>query len=495
MEVEASAPEGAHWVRLYSDEGSSRPRCFILEPGAQTRESEPNDDFLSPQRIGGLPAVINGRLEKSGDVDSYGVELSAGQTLVASVDAYVLESPLDAVLRVTDASGVQVAWNHDGRTLDPFLTYTAAAAGGYVVQVMGFPHPATSEIRFHGSEKCVYRLRLNAGPYVAYTLPLGAARGRSNHLRLTGWNLPVGFSADLDLTAAPSGDDPRFGMLRLSSIENVVRVPLGDGLEMLEQEPNNRSSEANPLEIPGAATGCLSRGDDEDRYRFTVRKGERLQWNVQAVSLGFPVDAWIKIENSNGVQVARGEGGNGQDPELSWTPGHDGTFQAVVGSLVHRGGSNHWYRLSAVRPGPDCKVSVASESFAFKAGSTNELKVTVSRQDGFTNRLSVRAEGWPESVAAASVEVPDKGGEVTLRAVVATNAVAFSGPFRIVAVAEAGTNPISGFRRAAQFAYVSTSENNGVPGGFRELLRPFTEQLWLTVRPAEVKKPDEKKGK
>ncbi len=495
VEADAPAPEGAHWVRLYNDEGASRPRCFIVESGAQTREAEPNDDFLSPQKIEVLPAVINGRLEKSGDVDSYGVELSAGQTLIASVDAYVLESPIDAVLRVTDARGVQVAWNHDGRTLDPFLTCTAPAAGRYVVQVMGFPHPATSEIRFHGSDKCVYRLRLNGGPYVGYTLPLGAARGRTNRLRLAGWNLPADFASELDFTPAPSAVDARFGALRLSPVENVVRVPLGEGPETLEQEPNNLTTEANALEISAAVTGCLSRGDDEDRFRFTARKGERLQWNVQAVSLGFPVDAWIKIENSNGVQVARNEGGNGQDPELSWTPGQDGAFQVVVGSLVHRGGSNHWYRLSAVHPGPDFKVGATSESFVFKAGATNELKVTVSRLDGFTNRLSIRAEGWPESIASASVEVPDKGGEVTLRAVVATNAAAFSGPFQIVAVVDARTNAVPSRSRAAQFAYVSTSENNGVPGGFRELLLPFTEQFWLTVRPAEPKKSDEKKGK
>ncbi len=495
VEVEASAPEGAHWVRVYNDEGASRPRCFIIESRVQTREAEPNDEFRSPQKIESLPAAINGRLEKSGDVDSYGIELSAGQTLIASVDAYVLESPLDAVLRVTDANGVQVAWNHDGRTLDPFLTYTAAAAGRYVVQVMGFPHPATSEIRFHGSDKCVYRLRLDAGPYVGYTLPLGARRGRDSRLRLAGWNLPAKLAAEQNFNGAPSAFDPRYGMFRLPSIDNVVRIPLGDGPEILEQEPNNLSSEANAFELPGAATGCVSRGDDVDRFQFTARKGERLQWNVQAVSLGFPVDAWLKIENSNGVQVARSEGGNGQDPELSWTPGHDGTFQAVVGSLVHRGGSNHWYRLSAFRPGPDYKVSAAGESFVFKAGSTNEVKVTVSRQDGFTNQLTVRVEGWPESVAAGAVEVPEKGGEVTLRAVVATNAVAFGGPFRIVAVAEAGTNANPGLKRAAQFAYVSTSENNGVPGGFRELLRPFTEQLWLTIRPAEPKKADEKKAK
>ena len=101
----------------------------------------------------------------------------------------------DAVLRVTDERGTQLAWNHDERTLDPALVFTAPQAGRYVIQVFGFPYPATSEIRFHGGEKCVYQLRLHAGPYLSHTLPLGAGRSGRTGLQLAGWNLPAGFPA------------------------------------------------------------------------------------------------------------------------------------------------------------------------------------------------------------------------------------------------------------------------------------------------------------
>jgi hypothetical protein len=241
------------------------------------------------------------------------------------------------------------------------------------------------------------------------------------------------------------------------------------------------------MEIPGAMTGGLPQGNDEDRFRFTARKGERLVWTLQAASLGFPVDAWLRIENTNGVRVERSEGGNGRDPELNFTPGSDGTFQAVVGSLTHRGGSNHWYRLSVVRSGPELKTAVAENSFTFKPGTTNDLKVTVTRNNGYTNRVTLRAEGLPEGVAVGPVQAPEKSGEAILKVIVATNAPPAGQVFRILA-ATVGREDVE---QSASFSFVSSSEDNGVPGGFRNLIVPATDLLWVTIKPAE--KPAEKK--
>ena len=53
-----------------------------------------------------LPAVITGRLGKTGDVDCYAFDLAAGQTLNAILDAQVIASPADGALRLIDARGV-----------------------------------------------------------------------------------------------------------------------------------------------------------------------------------------------------------------------------------------------------------------------------------------------------------------------------------------------------------------------------------------------------
>ncbi|HEU0040305.1 MAG TPA: hypothetical protein VFR76_13635, partial [Verrucomicrobiae bacterium] len=126
--VAADAAPGVRLVRLFNDEGASEPRPFVVGAGRELIEIEPNDHFGSAMAIAELPVTINGRLEKSGDVDSFLVRVPAGHCLLASVDSHVLMSRLDAVLRLVSTNGLQLAWNHDFATLDPRLDWHAPAA-------------------------------------------------------------------------------------------------------------------------------------------------------------------------------------------------------------------------------------------------------------------------------------------------------------------------------------------------------------------------------
>src|SRR4030095_3875473 len=125
----------------------------------------------SAQVIAELPATISGRLDKSGDVDCYSLTLIKGQTLVAWAEAYILASPFDGLLRVTNPAGRVLAFNHDYRTLDPLVAWTAPPDGTYIVQIMGFAHPPSSSVQLAGNENCVYRLHLTSGPIVRFTVP------------------------------------------------------------------------------------------------------------------------------------------------------------------------------------------------------------------------------------------------------------------------------------------------------------------------------------
>ena len=107
-----------------------------------------------------MPATINGRLNKTGDVDSFAFALCAGQWLDARVDAYTIGSKTDALLRLVTPDGPSQAWNHDFTSLDPRLLWQAPVTGAYIVQLMAFKYPADSEVRFTGGDGCVYRLHL-----------------------------------------------------------------------------------------------------------------------------------------------------------------------------------------------------------------------------------------------------------------------------------------------------------------------------------------------
>jgi hypothetical protein len=163
VEIAKDAAPGPHLVRFYNDSGASQPRFFIVSTEPELADTEPNDEFKSPQKIVALPATISGKLDKSGDVDCFAVALKKSETLTASLEAYVLMSTFDGLLRIVDERGTQLAFNHDGRTLDPLLAWQAPRDGTFVVQLMGFAYPGRAEVAFTGGEGCIYRLHLAAG--------------------------------------------------------------------------------------------------------------------------------------------------------------------------------------------------------------------------------------------------------------------------------------------------------------------------------------------
>ena len=486
--VGTHATPGPRVVRAFNGEGVSAPRFLIVTREPQRAEIEPNGEWSTPQSVDPLPATINGRLEKNGDVDSYGVWLEAGQTLVAWVEAYTLMSPLDPVLRLLDSHGVQVAWNHDdGRSLDPFLAWTAPAKGSYVLQVFGFAYPAGSDIRFAGDARDVYRLHMTSGPVVRHTIPLGVRRGSRTPLLRRGWNLgadtnqPVAFNgSDLGATLDRVPLPPGFG-------ESVLDLLVGAGPEGVESEPNSINADANSIEIPGAVTGELGTAGDEDRFVFHANKGESLLLEVQTAALGFPLDAWLRVEDRSGKELARNDDDTGSDPRLEWSAPADGPYVAAVGNLLQRGSPGSWYRLALSRATPSLKATVAENSFTLEPGKTNEIKVNITRRHGFNTPLTLSVRGLPEGVRAEPGEIPAKGGECLVRLITTDTTVPFSGSLQI-RVLESG----SGKEQIVTMDLVSAGENNGVPQGYRRLVVESVAEFWLTVLTAP-KKSEEKK--
>ncbi len=474
LELGSDVPPGPHLVRAHNPDGAGVPRFVIVTSEPQSAETEPNDSFAHAQPITSLPAHINGRLEKSGDVDSYAVTIAAGRTLVASVEAHVLQSPIDAALRIVNARGVEVAFNHDGgRTLDPFLAWTAPAAGTYIVQVFGFEHPGNSDIHFAGNPRCVYRLHLTDGPWLSHTLPLGAQRGVTQSLRAVGWNLPTNAVPTVEFPPASDPDSP--GIVRVHGAVNELAIPLGDGPELLEAEPNDSPALAQPLAIPGAVTGRFENGADVDRYAIEVTPGGPLEIAIQAAGFGFPVDARLRIEDAAGAVVTKADESVPGDPSLVWTPTSAGRFFVIVDSLVHRGGERYLYRLS-VRPGrAGYSATLSDSALVLEIGKTNEFKVAITRRHGFTNVLAVKLATLPTGVTSAPIEVPSTAAEAVIRLSAATNAATFSGPLRVLLTG-------SGSEQTASFPLISAGENNGVPQGYKHLVIESVDHLWLTVK-------------
>ena len=122
------------------------------------------------------------------------------------------------------------------------------------------------------------------------------------------------------------------------------------------------------------------------------------------------------------------------------------------------------------------RPTVTDNAFTVAAGKTNDIVVALGRVHGHDAPLSVSIEGLPTGVAALPVEAAGKDASVTLRVVAATNAAPASVPIR-VQVKDATDGRVTTVR----MDLVSAGENNGVPQGFRRVVRNSIEDLWLTV--------------
>ncbi len=488
VEIANDAALGPRLVRFFNKDGATDLKFFVVSVGHEILESEPNDEWAHARSVPTLPVILNGRLEKNGDVDSYSVTLESGQWLVASLEAYRLASPMDGLLRLLDAAGRQVAFNHDARVLDPFLVWKVASPGKYTVQVIAFPHPATASVNFAGGAAYVYRLALTAGPFGSHTLPLAVRVGERREIRVVGWNFPGGAaSIPIDFQAPNTLNGAGECGVASNAFLSPVRVGLSEDPQFLEEALKIDAAGVREISIPSGVTGCILVSGEEDRYRFTAKKGVRIEFVARSGWFGFPLDAWLMIADRQGKELARDDDAAGWgDPRIDWTAPADGDYTLVLGSLIHRGGGEFLYHLSVGTPKPSVKATVADNVFSLIAGKTNEVKIHLERKNGFESRYTLHAAGLPEWVGAVPVEVGEKATEAVVRLTAPEGAALWNGPFGLV------LRPPSGPEVKVTDELISTSVNNGVPGGFLELVVPETAHLWLSVLPKPAEPPSKK---
>jgi hypothetical protein len=152
---------GVRAVSVRKDGVASNAFAFALDtlpevaakPGIGRREKA--------QRVK-LPVIVNGRFAQPGDEAFFRIDANAGQEMVAEVIARRLGSPVDSVLRLTDAKGKEVAFNDDfedrGAALithqsDSFISFKFPVKGIYYLQL--------SDAQHKGGPEYGYRLRIS----------------------------------------------------------------------------------------------------------------------------------------------------------------------------------------------------------------------------------------------------------------------------------------------------------------------------------------------
>jgi hypothetical protein len=468
-EIDKDAASGPHLVRLYTPDGPSALRIFMVGDQPEGNESEPNDELGKAQAVAALPVTINGQLEKPGDVDSFAIKLDAGQCVIASVHGRRLGAPMDPMLHLFDSAGTQLAFQHDGMGLDPLLVFRAERAGAYTIRISAFAYPPAADVKLTGAKADVYRLSLTTGSFVRSAWPAGSTRGTKSTIRLIGWNL-----GDSDRTASRDADAAVTGdhlFMPVPGGEGRLRLEIGDGPELMESDQDAASS-PEPPPPPFAWNGRISKPGETDRVRLVVKKGEKVALSIRAAAFGSSLDAVLRVEDAAGKSLAEvDDSGPASDPRLEWTAPADGTFVAVISDRYRHGGPEYVYRLDVRKPAPDVTATLENHEYRLEPGKSSPVKVTVARKEGYSGGLIVAATSLPPGVTGSSAEVPEKGGEVALTLTAAADAKAFAAPFKVLVLSTEQNRPLA---RPATFALRTEAG--------QELIDQI-DAIWLTVPP------------
>jgi hypothetical protein len=215
-----------------------------------------------------LPLVIDGRIDRAGDVHVFRFDGKAGDEIVADVEARRLASPMDSALRLVDAAGNVVAWNDDfddgapgvqTHHADSHVAAKLPADGRYEVRL--------ADAEGHGGPEYAYRLRI--GPprpdfdLIVTPSTINAPAGRAVPFMVTAVRKD-GFDGAIDVAFADTSS---------GFVIDGARIPAGKkSARMTITAPFDSAQGPIVLRLEGRA-----RIAGEDVHRAAIPADDRMQ--------------------------------------------------------------------------------------------------------------------------------------------------------------------------------------------------------------------------
>lgn len=409
----AIAPEvqpGNHLFRIRTKSGLSHGRYFYVGPFPNVEEKEPNNDIETPQKVG-FNQTIEGIVQTE-DVDYFQVTAKKGQRISLEVEGLRLGyTTFDPYIAILDQNRFEKVVSDDTilHRQDGYCSYEVEEDGDYLVMIR--------DSSYRGGSTSAYRLHVGSfiRPDVVY--PSGAKAGTKPKVRFitadgTSFEEEVAlpaesvekyllFSSDA-AKAAPSGNT-----FRVSDFENVLEV-----------EPNESRESATPAKgEPIALNGIIEKEGDTDYFKLPLKKGQKLEIQTFAQSIGSPLDSVIVVYDAKGKSLGSNDDGGGRrrlDSKSTISIPEDGEYFLRVYDHLGRGGPTFVYRMELRTTAPEVYYaspmirnndSHTRQYIAIPRGGRYASLVNVTRTN-FSADMQFAAEGLPKGVSLLTKVVP-----------------------------------------------------------------------------------------
>lgn len=437
VNVAPDAKPGVHTFRVLSSDGVSDPFSLLVNSDPVTTESDVPHNKPGAAQLVSSPVVVNGRIKQEGEVDFYSFDARPGQKLVFETDTRM--KGFDPVLALYQPSGSwfdpselkRLALGNEVEADDTKasrLVYRFDRAGRYTVAIREFVG--------QGGPGYAYQLRIT--PLKDSDLLSGEKSLIQSpaHQQERPW-LEHDYSRNLapdrlklleSRTVPPSPSEPAPKEFR--GISNKVGNPQGvaatqesNDLGPLaananvnvvhEQGLNRKPSSAPALILPALIEGTIEHPADVDYFRFKVKAGDSLAFEIQTPVERPPrFNPWLRVIGPDANEVftnifkrISGDGDNwssSMEPKTVYTFKQAGEYYLAIRDATSRFGSEKFLYRVLVRPQiPHMgEIEVKEDHINLTAGEARKLTVTTEREEGFGGDVAVWTDNLPSGVEA-----------------------------------------------------------------------------------------------
>ncbi|MBL9117416.1 MAG: PPC domain-containing protein [Verrucomicrobiaceae bacterium] len=415
--IAPNAALGNHIVRIRTKTGISHGRQFFVGQYPNVDEKEPNDDFANPQVIG-FNQTIEGIVQNE-DVDYFKLSAKKGQRIALEIDGLRLGYlNFDPYIAVLDKDRFEVGSSDDTilHRQDGYFSVIAPEDGDYTVMVR--------ESSYRGGGNSFYRLHVGSfrRPDVAY--PAGGKAGSKTKVRFverTGEaseeELQLPAQPDASYMAITQGADapPSGNPFRVVAFDNA-----------LEAEPNDEQAKATgAASDPIALNGIIEKPGDIDWFKLALKKGQKVDVQTFAQSVGSPLDSVVNVYNEKGGSLGGNDDGGGRrrlDSKFSVNIPADGSYFVRVTDHLERGGPSFVYRIEIAASEPSVRFaspnynvndSHSRQFIAVPRGGRYATLVNVTRNN-VSGDMEFKMPALPPGVKLLTDKMPKDLGNITL---------------------------------------------------------------------------------
>ena len=448
VDIAEDVSPGAYSLRLLTDWGLSGPVTLVVSDGKVVQEQpQPHQDPESAQLLE-LPANLNGRISRNGEVDFYAFEVLESQELQFEVlvaggilsgspihfrdPELILYEPAQGWFQgkarrlETRVESTIFLLPLEGGILMPRLRHRFGKPGRYLV--------AVGSLAQKGGPGHNYQLRIAP---VGSSMRQGQERWtryRAAHdVSLLDWR-ERGFGREIhpdrrqQIRARADNPDgngaapPREGARKPGRSDSGPGGPLAGYPSLAESEPDETPDSATAIALPVILEGRIDAPGDLDHFRFSVEAGQRVAFEIQTVDRMFPeLSPWLEVLDASGQTVCSNIYRSVENNSAYWqkflqskaifTFEEAGDYILRLRDLTSRkGGKGFTYRV-LVRPQvPHIGVVTLAggDHINLVPGEARHLKLTLEREEGLDQMVTLHLENLPPGVQVLPTVVPEE---------------------------------------------------------------------------------------